>query len=179
MNPVCLDCGIELNDSNWHPSARITHHYICKSCVAKRFKKNHPDGRRDYQRRWASKNKDKVSKYNKQWHDNNREKVKEIASKFNRSPRGILNHWRYKLKGYGITVEDYNRMLERQGNRCAICGTLSGERKGIHCLCVDHDHNTNKVRGLLCHDCNRALGSFNTIDRLKRAVKYLEEGGPN
>ena len=54
---------------------------------------------------------------------------------------------------YGITIEDYDRMYEEQGGRCAICRTDqpggAGER-----FSVDHDHETGKVRGLLCNNCN-------------------------
>lgn len=61
------------------------------------------------------------------------------------------------IKQYGLTPEDYARMLEEQNGVCAICKKEcpTGQR-----LSVDHCHDTGKVRGLLCRNCNRGLGSF-------------------
>ena len=72
---------------------------------------------------------------------------------------------------YGITVEEYDRMFAEQDGKCAICGVKVEK----HRLCVDHDHATGKVRGLLCRLCNRHLGGFrDSIDLLRRAIAYLE-----
>lgn len=72
------------------------------------------------------------------------------------------------MQRYGGQAEDYHRLLSLQGNACAICK----EQKK---LVVDHDHQTGKVRGLLCTACNNGLGVFsdNSI-RLRIAVDYLE-----
>lgn len=75
---------------------------------------------------------------------------------------------------YGITWDDYNRMLEDQGNVCAICGTSDpGHTREV--WCIDHCHTTGKVRGLLCNTCNIGLGAFrdNTAN-LAKAIDYLE-----
>lgn len=82
---------------------------------------------------------------------------------------------RYK---YGIEPEDYNKMLEEQGGKCAIC---KGDPVGTHppynsTLVVDHCHKTNKVRGLLCQKCNKALGLLNdSVEALKIAINYLSK----
>lgn len=69
---------------------------------------------------------------------------------------------------YGITLEEFEKMRRQQRWRCAICK----ERKLK--LCVDHDHPTGKVRGLLCLRCNRALGLFHDdAARLQNAVAYV------
>ena len=81
---------------------------------------------------------------------------------------------KYKRQ-YGITVDDYNRMLTAQNDGCGICGvkTPGNRTKHFH---VDHCHSTGKVRGLLCHKCNRALGLFDdNVDVLLQAAKYLSE----
>jgi hypothetical protein len=57
---------------------------------------------------------------------------------------------------YGITQADYDRMFEEQGGKCAICGVHQSQQKRR--LYVDHDHETNKVRALLCHKCNFMIG---------------------
>jgi hypothetical protein len=75
---------------------------------------------------------------------------------------------------YGMTLEDYNAMVERQGGGCAICGTTEirgyGKRQAI-----DHCHDSNRVRGILCGNCNRGLGAFNhDPDLLVSAASYLK-----
>lgn len=80
---------------------------------------------------------------------------------------------RYNIRRYGITVEDYGRLLTAQDGMCAICGgadpmTRSGT---FH---VDHCHTSGRVRGLLCSRCNPALGAFqDSVDILEAAITYL------
>ena len=77
--------------------------------------------------------------------------------------------WKTKLARYGLTTEDYNNMLLAQENSCAICG--SSDRS----LVIDHDHKTNKVRGLLCSNCNTGIGKLgDTSELLRRAIDYLD-----
>jgi hypothetical protein len=90
------------------------------------------------------------------------------------------------LRKYGLTVEQYDAMLEAQGGGCGICGAPQGEGRGgrFH---VDHDHvccppeNGNSVtcgecvRGLLCSKCNKAIGLMReNVDHLRSAIAYLE-----
>lgn len=82
---------------------------------------------------------------------------------------------------YGISVEDYDRMLSDQGGKCAICGTDNPLGEGnttarrSFSFSVDHCHDTGKVRGLLCNTCNRGLGFFrDRVDLLQKATRYLE-----
>lgn len=80
-----------------------------------------------------------------------------------------------RKKRYGMSREQYEALLEKQGGKCAICRSPSPGRKAIF-FCVDHCHETGKVRGLLCKRCNMGLGYF--LDKtklLRRAIKYLEE----
>ena len=81
----------------------------------------------------------------------------------------------YKLrKRYGITLEEYNRLLESQGNKCAICGKPAEEEK--QALAVDHNHKTDFTRGLVCNYCNSRLLKYLRDDK-RRAVglhRYLE-----
>lgn len=77
------------------------------------------------------------------------------------------NRIRRFAKLYGITVQDYDRMLTRQRGVCAIC--LKPEKNRM--LAVDHDHDTGRVRGLLCTTCNNALGWLER--NMTLAMKYL------
>lgn len=91
------------------------------------------------------------------------------------SPAQQKSHRAYILRTtYGITMEDYDSMLEAQGGVCKICCDIPTGR--FKYLCVDHCHSTGKVRGLLCHNCNKALGMIkDDISRLRRMLSYLEE----
>jgi hypothetical protein len=80
-------------------------------------------------------------------------------------------------KNYGITLVEYDEMLERQHGCCAICGTPQEDCTGAR-LCIDHCHDSGAVRGLLCHPCNRALGLFkDDPTRLRVAIAYLKNRG--
>lgn len=94
----------------------------------------------------------------------------------------IINHNKVKedrrlrnLKyRYNLDYDDYNKMYEDQDGKCAICGLNKdlGTSKG---LLVDHCHETNKVRGLLCNNCNSGLGKFmDNIELLNNAINYLQ-----
>lgn len=79
---------------------------------------------------------------------------------------------------YGITWEEYQNLLLAQNYLCKICkstetSTIPGTNKPAR-LCVDHDHLTGKIRGLLCRNCNTAIGKFKeNICLLEQAIKYL------
>lgn len=77
---------------------------------------------------------------------------------------------RRKLKyKYNITPEDYDKMYLNQEGKCAICNDKHNK------LNIDHCHTTGKVRGLLCTNCNQALGKVkDNIDILKSAIEYLK-----
>lgn len=83
------------------------------------------------------------------------------------------------LKQYNLTLETYDALLNKQGGVCAICSTDDprGQSKAGR-FYVDHNHKTGEVRGLLCHDCNTALGLFkDNPNLLYLANKYLTERG--
>jgi hypothetical protein len=74
---------------------------------------------------------------------------------------------------YGITLEHYNQLFATQGGRCSICGIHQVELEQR--LCVDHNHLTEQIRGLLCKECNFGLGKFKDDKKLLlKAVNYLE-----
>lgn len=78
---------------------------------------------------------------------------------------------------YGLTQEDYWRMFNEQGGVCAICKQPETKKHGavVMHLCVDHDHTTGVVRGLLCMSCNKMLGhSRENTSTLESAIEYLE-----
>ena len=77
------------------------------------------------------------------------------------------------LKRYGMTVSEFDSRFESQGSRCLICH--SDDPYGREFV-VDHDHNTGKVRGILCNKCNPAIGMMDDDpDRLEAAAKYIRK----
>lgn len=107
-------------------------------------------------------NPEKIAKTKKNYRVNNKEKVKELDRA-------------YSLKYlYDISPEDYNRMFEAQEGKCLICGTHQNDLKKK--LFVDHCHHTNKVRGLLCAECNLGLGKFkDDLYLVTKAMEYLQD----
>lgn len=76
------------------------------------------------------------------------------------------------LKRYGLTPGQFDARLVEQGGRCKICGTTEVPARGS--FCVDHDHATGVVRGLLCAECNKGLGQFkDSPELLRAAIDYL------
>lgn len=85
------------------------------------------------------------------------------------------NAWRKST--YGVDDDWYNTKLEKQKGVCAICGKKETMKNsyGVRNLCIDHNHFTGQIRGLLCSNCNRAIGSIKEdIPALKKAIEYLE-----
>lgn len=85
----------------------------------------------------------------------------------------------YYFRNYRITQTDLERMKAEQQNRCFLCngeGFLIGKNNHDERLAVDHCHTTGKVRKLLCHNCNRALGLFkDNPELMRKAAAYIEQ----
>jgi len=117
----------------------------CRLCMVARHDK------------WRRQNLDKARVASKKWREEN--------------PRLSKDH---KLRStYGIPLGTYEQLLATQQGRCAICGTTDpGGRGDFH---IDHCHETNTIRGLLCHGCNVGIGHLrHSIKLLKAAIHYLE-----
>ena len=72
------------------------------------------------------------------------------------------------IRRYGLTLQEHEAFLTKHNNRCGICSTDED-------LCIDRNHQTKALRGVLCRHCNRALGAFkDSIERLQDAIKYLK-----
>lgn len=84
----------------------------------------------------------------------------------------------YYLKHkYDLTLLQFHKLKEEFGTTCMICGTQTVENtRGRNNMCIDHDHDTGKVRGILCHHCNCAIGMFkDDTDAMQKAIAYLME----
>lgn len=110
----------------------------------------------DYMIKWRSERRVHISNSNKSY-----------RTSHPRDPRRAKD---YALRrNYGLTLEEFERLAAQQDFKCAICH----EPRKLH---VDHNHHTGKVRGLLCHYCNTALGSFDDDpQRILKAIAYLKQ----
>ena len=105
------------------------------------------------------KNKKLALKYHKNWYQINKKRINEQS-------RERLYH-----KKYNLSFSEYDAMVVRQGGRCSVCGISPKNER----LSVDHDHQTGKVRGLLCRRCNSTLSWVKDSSILLRGLaEYLE-----
>lgn len=135
-----------------------------------------PEVRKTYLKDWRKKNKEYVSKFDKaRWRNN------PARRKAQRDSFVSLSQMSYaRQRNYGVNQEQYDSMVAEQSNLCALCGRLerriSYQTKKVMSLSVDHDHETRKVRELLCGDCNRGIGMFDeSIELLEKAIQYLQK----
>lgn len=177
---ICKNCGKEFTPTKGHPN-KI---YCCNDCYLEHRKKTSYMQRyyQDNTERWKARAstqdfKDHKNLLRRQRYATDaeyREKIKQKGIKYNqRHPTAKLSQ---RLRKFGLTIEDYNRILDFQHGKCAICGCEIGDVMGNR-LYVDHDHATGSVRGLLCSSCNFGLGNFHDDPQLlHNAIQYLEEG---
>jgi len=112
---------------------------------------------RNYQRLWRKRNREKWNATMRRWREKHPDAMHEIYR------RKALR------ENYGLTVQQYEEMLKSQNGLCACCGQPppTGRR-----LCVDHDHKTGKIRGLLCDGCNVTTGYLES-PRVELCQAYL------
>jgi hypothetical protein len=103
-------------------------------------------------------------------------KILAYMAEYRKRPEAIENRKRHlradALKRYHITEAEFDAMLKDQGGRCAVCGTDQYNNRGPQ---IDHDHETGKVRGILCNACNGGMGLFkDNTDIMEAAIAYLK-----
>ncbi len=123
----------------------------------------------DRHAKWRKNNPEKIKAYKKIYKIRYPEKYK--ASYENYNAKNSEDRARKRLERiYGITMENYLALYDEQGGVCAICKKSITKKR----LCVDHDHKTGKIRGLLCSYCNTGIGLFrDDLALLNSAIKYL------
>lgn len=159
---VCTACKIEKPIESFyaHKGAKDGRTCQCKECGKKRLLK------------WRRDNPERFARIKSRWLENNPEKRREVCAKYRaKNKERIKQNTRRSLlsRKYGLTVEDLEKRISEQNNKCPIC--LDALGKSPH---VDHCHTTGEVRGVLCHLCNVGLGSFrDSPEALNRAAQYL------
>lgn len=127
---------------------------------------------KEYNRNWRAKNRDRDRAHGRKYYATHKAEVKERSRK-RHAANPLRSRRRHLIERYGLSDSDYEQILVEQNGVCAIC---SGPPKLGKNLDVDHCHDTGKVRGLLCRQCNVAIGSLKDDPKLTRAAtEYLEK----
>lgn len=151
-----------------HPTRRIKAKGVCNSCYDHLLKASNSEYKArqiESSAKWQKLNQDKLRiAYEKR-------KAKELLDpghKLKRRNRSLK-------KAYGISNEDYKKILTYQKSVCAICLVPPKASKYLH---IDHDHSTGRIRGLLCHQCNWYLGVIDS-DKIETLVRLNTYGSVN
>lgn len=138
---------------------RLAHYHANKTTINERRRNMSPEERehvRARDRAWAAGRKERRAQQSKEWRQANPDKRRAAKRKYL----------------YGVSQDEYDRRFAAQGGCCAICGAPP-EEGGV--LAVDHDHESDAVRDLLCRLCNMGLGSArDSIAVLERMIAYLK-----
>lgn len=142
----------------------------CKACKGR------------YTKVWRAENKEHIQKVNWDWYEHNKGQVVERNKAYNEFHKERQRAWARKHQfrtRYDLTLEQYDNMVAQQAGKCLVCGVVpkltKRTSKGLH---VDHCHKSGKVRGLLCHQCNCAIGLLKEdTNRIRRLLEYIEGYG--
>lgn len=146
----CIECNTnkELTEFYKAANSKDGHRSSCKECKDKKTLV------------WRAANPKAYNALAVKWRDNNPDK----------------QHANEIKRRYGLSLEDYNALLVKQNMCCALCDVQHDTSKKRGRLYVDHDHETGKVRALLCHNHNVMLGhAEDSIETLEKAIKYLKQ----
>lgn len=132
-----------------------------------------------YAKKWKSENKERINAQVRADRKINPEKHRRWSAA-NRLKFGERRNTIEKARRYGLTLDQYNELHDKQKGLCAICfkeeKTIDKRKGKIKTLCLDHDHETNKLREFLCDACNKGLGHLrDSIETIESALKYLKK----
>ena len=164
----CRICGETkpLSDFYAMRGMRDGHRNECKAChAAARAARYRADPAKEIARvrKWQQDNSERLSEYRRNRRNRGDVKAQERST--------------YLRRKYGLTLEEYEALLEAQGGCCAICRREPNPNISLH---VDHDHETGQVRRLLCVRCNNGVALFEEDPSILRAAAvYLDEHDPD
>lgn len=161
----CVKCMAVKPISEYHvrSSEKDGLAYYCKACTTAisleyRSRPENVIAAKERARRWREANPERARATHDAWVERNRERYNAANA-----------HRRRKYR-YGITREQYLKLIGDCGGRCEICKEESDD------LVVDHCHASGKVRGMLCRQCNAGLGHFDeSPEHIRKAITYLEK----
>lgn len=146
-----------------------------KRAYAKAYYESHREYYTERSLAWRAANREKANAWARRWRAAHTDRARATNRRWSKAHPDRTRELRIeaKFRRYGLTLDQYHALLERQGEQCAICRcVIKPVGRETH---IDHDHVSGTVRGLLCERCNVGLGSFK--DRpgvLRAAAAYLE-----
>ena len=155
---TCRDCGVAkpIDEVYANKSSRDGHRPECKACNLATRRAKYAENPRPYIER------------TRKWQLENPERVRATMERFKAAGKRTASNRKSHLKRkYGLTLEAFDQLLASQGGGYAICGRPDADN-------VDHDHRTGRLRGILCFNCNIAIGQVqDDEDRLAVAMAYV------
>ena len=130
----------------------------------KAYRDSHKEESKAYSKAYNELHKEELKDYSKAYTDSHKEEKQVYYD----SHKEELKAWSLKHK-YNLNIDEYKQMFIDQNNKCKICGEEFRQTPN-----VDHNHQTGKVRGLLCHNCNLRVGWVEN-DLLEKTIKYIQE----
>jgi hypothetical protein len=176
----CGTCGEPKPLEAFAPAVRRRGHGTCRPCK-NALNRDYDDRNREAVKAralaWVERNREAVRKRAlASYYRNAEERRAKARDAYKRPGNRALKHAQHIAREFGVTREEYDAMLRAQGGVCALCGDPPSDRQR---LAVDHDHETGQLRGLLCLQCNTALGRLgDTAGAFERVMAYLRGAAP-
>jgi hypothetical protein len=132
-----------------------------------------------YRKKYRLCHTERIKEQTKIYYHKHKERLNAYSTLWQKQHKEARKQQHYKKK-YGITLEDYNKILDSQSGICAICQQTevisTGKTKKINPLGIDHCHKTGRIRGLLCSKCNIGLGFLEKLTvPIERYFNYLNQ----
>ena len=144
-----------------------------RDAYEKEYRNSEPvkERKKSYNQEYRQNNLERERERDRRRYQENREKERERAKEYRERNYEKIEARRI-LRLYGVTENEYKKLIELQGSVCAICGLPPSSKKRLH---IDHRHTDGVVRGLLCNNCNIILGhAKDSIVTLESAISYLK-----
>ena len=200
LSKTCTRCNVTVPATTEHFHRYVKSkdglYHVCKECrkiETKQYLQTHKEKIREKQKEYYSRNLEKLANKNREWRKNNAAYILEKARRYSLANKEQLTKYQKKyreankdnnyfqriLKKFGVSREDFFSLFNTQNGLCAICSVpFSIDKDTAKNVCVDHNHETGEVRGLLCRYCNSVLGfSKDSISILDKAKNYLVSKG--
>jgi len=150
----------------------------------KAYREENKEYLEEKRKRYREENKEKISNRRKEYREKNKEKIRENHSKWYNSigkdyksdPKNVMNSRASVIKKkYGISIDELSDMLDKQKGCCKICGETLIRPDSQNSYHIDHNHDTGDVRGLLCSNCNMAIGlMYDNPEIVMSVYNYLK-----